>query len=130
MCVVKQFKSNLVTVLENLEAIAQLHAELCLVKVEKFDAYLRPFANPVPYNIHLFQPASNSQIHYLRNFYMFNATICIKRPKILGMYFTFSTIIRSYWTLGEMRVTHKMCLLQCSIPYQQHRKVMSYVHTL
>jgi len=50
-CVVKQLSSNLVTMLsnvvqfipQNFEAIAVLQAELCLVKVEKLDACIKPF---------------------------------------------------------------------------------------
>jgi len=57
-CVVKQLSSDLVTVLPNVvkfipqsfEAIAQLQAELCLVKFGKLDACIRPiFTNLVTY---------------------------------------------------------------------------------
>ena len=33
--------------LQNFETVAQLQAELQLLKVESIDVYIRPFANPV-----------------------------------------------------------------------------------
>ena len=59
-------------------------------------------------------------------FYSFEITLNACVPISLVDH-SIHNIIRSCWTLEEMKVTHKMCLLQCSTQYQQHRKVLQYI---
>ena len=85
----------------------------------------------IPYDMHHLHKISKPKLSYV--LFIITTEITLNTICIVCNYLIFYiikwqfTIIRSCWTLGEMKVTHKMCPLQCSTQYQQHRKVLQYV---